>query len=141
VLSEADKSNVKGIWSKACCHLEDYGAETLERLFFVYPQTKIYFPHFDLTHNSAQIRGHGKKVFLALHDAVNHIDDLSGALSRLSDLHAHNLRVDPVNFKLLSQCVLVVFGVHHPGALTPEVHASLDKFLCAVSTVLTSKYR
>nr|QHX99527.1 alpha-globin A subunit [Caiman yacare] len=141
VLSQEDKSHVKAIWGKVAGHLEEYGAESLERMFCAYPQTKIYFPHFDMSHNSAQIRGHGKKVFAALHDAVNHIDDLAGALCRLSDLHAHNLRVDPVNFKFLSQCILVVFGVHHPCSLTPEVHASLDKFLCAVSAMLTSKYR
>lgn len=70
------------------------------RMFCAYPQTKIYFPHFDMSHNSAQIRAHGKKVFSALHEAVNHIDDLPGALCRLSELHAHSLRVDPVNFKV-----------------------------------------
>lgn len=30
---------------------------------------------------------------------------------------------------------------HHPNEFTPAVHASLDKFLANVSTVLTSKYR
>ncbi|KYO44566.1 hemoglobin subunit alpha [Alligator mississippiensis] len=141
VLSMEDKSNVKAIWGKASGHLEEYGAEALERMFCAYPQTKIYFPHFDMSHNSAQIRAHGKKVFSALHEAVNHIDDLPGALCRLSELHAHSLRVDPVNFKFLAHCVLVVFAIHHPSALSPEIHASLDKFLCAVSAVLTSKYR
>nr|QHX99520.1 alpha-globin A subunit [Crocodylus rhombifer] len=141
VLSSDDKCDVKAVWCKVAGHLEEYGAEALERMFCAYPQTKIYFPHFDLSHGSAQIRAHGKKVFAALHEAVNHIDDLPGALCRLSELHAHSLRVDPVNFKFLAQCVLVVVAIHHPGSLTPEVHASLDKFLCAVSSVLTSKYR
>ncbi|KFO82157.1 hemoglobin subunit alpha [Cuculus canorus] len=141
VLSAADKTNVKGIFTKIGGHGDDYGAETLDRMFTVYPQTKTYFPHFDVSHGSAQIKAHGKKVVAALVEAVNHIDDIAGALSKLSDLHAHKLRVDPANFKLLGQCFLVVVGIHHPAALTPEVHASLDKFLCAVSTVLTAKYR
>jgi len=147
-------------------------------MFTTYPPTKTYFPHFDLSHGSAQIKGHGKKVVAALIEAANHIDDIAGTLSKLSDLHAHKLRVDPVNFKvsvwegatrpaptaapswamrpplaspprssspfalqLLGQCFLVVVAIHHPAALTPEVHASLDKFLCAVGTVLTAKYR
>ncbi|NXA50673.1 HBA protein, partial [Nothocercus julius] len=140
VLSAGDKTNVKGIISKISGHAEQYGAETLE-MFVTYPQTKTYFPHFDLHHGSAQIKAHGKKVVNALVEAANHIDDISGALSKLSDLHAQKLRVDPVNFKLLGQCFLVVVAIHHPSALTPEVHASLDKFLCAVGTVLTAKYR
>ncbi|KFQ23779.1 Hemoglobin subunit alpha-A [Mesitornis unicolor] len=141
VLSSSDKSNVKTIFTKIAGHGEEYGAETLERMFGAYPQTKTYFPHFDLSHGSAQIKGHGKKVVAALVEAANHIDDIAGALSKLSDLHAHKLRVDPVNFKLLGQCFLVVVAIHHPSALTPEIHASLDKFLCAVGNVLTAKYR
>lgn len=69
-------------------------------MFIAYPQTKTYFPHFDLSHGSAQIKAHGKKVAAALVEAVNHIDDIAGALSKLSDLHAQKLRVDPVNFKV-----------------------------------------
>ncbi|NWI56208.1 HBA protein, partial [Calyptomena viridis] len=141
VLSGNDKTNVKGIFAKIGGHADDYGAETLERMFVTYPQTKTYFPHFDMAKGSAQIKAHGKKVAAALVEAVNHIDDIAGALSKLSDLHAQKLRVDPVNFKLLGQCFLVVVATHNPAALTPEVHASLDKFLCAVGSVLTAKYR
>ncbi|KAM6352460.1 hemoglobin subunit alpha-1 [Alca torda] len=141
VLSGSDKSNVKAVFGKIGGHAEEYGAETLERMFATYPQTKTYFPHFDLQHGSAQVKAHGKKVAAALVEAANHIDDISSALSKLSDLHAQKLRVDPVNFKLLGQCFLVVVAIHHPSVLTPEVHASLDKFLCAVGNVLTAKYR
>ncbi|NWR65715.1 HBA protein, partial [Bucorvus abyssinicus] len=141
VLSANDKTNVKTAFSKFGGHVEEYGGEALDRMFVTYPQTKTYFPHFDLSHGSAQVKAHGKKVAAALVEAVNHIDDIAGALSKLSDLHAQKLRVDPVNFKLLGHCFLVVVAIHHPAVLTPEVHASLDKFLCAVGTVLTAKYR
>ncbi|KFP71155.1 PREDICTED: hemoglobin subunit alpha-A-like [Acanthisitta chloris] len=142
VLSANDKTNVKGIFAKIGGHFHIQNELLLPCLMFAtYPQTKTYFPHFDLSHGSAQIKGHGKKVAAALVEAVNHIDDIAGALSKLSDLHAQKLRVDPVNFKLLGQCFLVVVATRIPAALTPEVHASLDKFLCAVGTVLTAKYR
>ncbi|XP_041257325.1 hemoglobin subunit alpha-A [Onychostruthus taczanowskii] len=141
VLSAGDKSNVKAVFAKIGGQAEEYGGEALERMFTTYPQTKTYFPHFDLGKGSAQVKGHGKKVAAALVEAVNNIDDLAGALSKLSDLHAQKLRVDPVNFKLLGQCFLVVVASRNPSLLTPEVHASLDKFLCAVGTVLTAKYR
>lgn len=70
------------------------------RLFFSYPQTKTYFPHFDLSQGSAQLRGHGSKVMSAIGEAVKNIDDIRKALARLSELHAYILRVDPVNFKV-----------------------------------------
>ncbi|NWU89656.1 HBA protein, partial [Upupa epops] len=141
VLSSSDKTNVKGIFAKIGGQADDLGAEALERLFCAFPPSKTYFPHFDLSRGSAQVKGHGKKVAAALVEAVNNIDDIAGALSKLSDLHAQKLRVDPVNFKLLGHCFLVAVAAHHPAALTPEVHASLDKFLCAVGNVLTAKYR
>ncbi|NXO36406.1 HBA protein, partial [Locustella ochotensis] len=141
VLSAADKGNVKAAFGKIGGQADDYGAEALERMFAAYPQTKTYFPHFDLGKGSAQVKAHGKKVAAALVEAANNIDDIAGALSKLSDLHAQKLRVDPVNFKLLGQCFLVVVACRNPSVLTPEVHASLDKFLCAVGTVLTAKYR
>lgn len=36
----------------------------------------------------------------ALGDAVRSIDNIAGALSKLSEMHAYVLRVDPVNFKV-----------------------------------------
>nr|ACD74612.1 alpha-globin subunit [Peromyscus maniculatus]AJQ22507.1 alpha-globin [Peromyscus maniculatus] len=141
VLSADDKANIKAAWGKIGGHGAEYGAEALERMFCSFPTTKTYFPHFDVSPGSAQVKGHGAKVAGALATAASHLDDLPAALSALSDLHAHKLRVDPVNFKLLSHCLLVTLAAHHPVEFTPAVHASLDKFLASVSTVLTSKYR
>ncbi|KAL1779593.1 alpha-globin [Sigmodon hispidus] len=141
VLSGEDKSNVKNFWGKIGGHGGEYGSEALERMFVSFPTTKTYFPHYDMSHGSAQIKAHGQKIAQALTTAVDHLDDLPGALSDLSDLHAHKLRVDPVNFKLLSHCLQVTMANHHPADFTPAVHASMDKFLASVSTVLTSKYR
>uniref|UniRef100_A0A8C0MTD2 Hemoglobin subunit theta 1 n=1 Tax=Canis lupus familiaris TaxID=9615 RepID=A0A8C0MTD2_CANLF len=128
----------------ACHHPTEFTPAvhaSLDKTFQSFPTTKTYFPHFDLSPGSAQVKAHGKKVADALTTAVAHLDDLPGALSALSDLHAYKLRVDPVNFKLLSHCLLVTLACHHPTEFTPAVHASLDKFFTAVSTVLTSKYR
>lgn len=46
------------------------------------------------------MRAHGSKILIAVGDAVKNIDNLSGALTKLSELHAYILRVDPVNFKV-----------------------------------------
>ncbi|XP_013795356.1 hemoglobin subunit alpha-2 [Apteryx mantelli] len=141
MLTADDKKLILHVWGKVGDHQEDFGAETLERMFTAYPQTKTYFPHFDLHHGSDQIRAHGKKVVNALGNAVKNVDNLSQALSELSNLHAYNLRVDPVNFKLLSQCFQVVLAVHLGSEYSPEIHSAMDKFLAAVASVLAEKYR
>ncbi|KAM8798557.1 HBA2 protein, partial [Eudromia elegans] len=138
MLTAEDKKLIQQVWPKV--H-DDFGAEALERMFVTYPQTKTYFPHFDLHHGSEQIRGHGKKVVGALGLAVKSLDNLSQALSELSNLHAYNLRVDPVNFKLLSQCFQVVLATHLGSEYSAEVHSAFDKFLSTVAAVLSEKYR
>lgn len=67
----------------------------------VYPQTKTYFAHWsDHSAGSAEVKNHGTTVMSAITKAVGNMDDLVGALSSLSDLHATKLRVDPGNFKV-----------------------------------------
>lgn len=72
-------------------------------MLLVYPQTKIYFTHWpDISSNSPQLKKHGKTVMGAITDAVGKIDNLVGGLSKLSDMHATQLRIDPGNFKVRS---------------------------------------
>ncbi|XP_074866668.1 hemoglobin subunit alpha-D-like [Carettochelys insculpta] len=141
MLTTDEKQLVLHAWEKVQGHEADFGAEALERMFTVFPSTKTYFPHFDLQHGSEQVRRHGKKVVTALEEAVHRLDDLGAALSDLSDLHAYNLRVDPANFKLLSQCLQVVLAAHLREEYTPQTHVAVDKFLSAVAAQLASKYR
>nr|P04238.1 RecName: Full=Hemoglobin subunit alpha-D; AltName: Full=Alpha-D-globin; AltName: Full=Hemoglobin alpha-D chain [Anser anser anser] len=141
MLTADDKKLLAQLWEKVAGHQDEFGNEALQRMFVTYPQTKTYFPHFDLHPGSEQVRSHGKKVAAALGNAVKSLDNISQALSELSNLHAYNLRVDPANFKLLSQCFQVVLAVHLGKDYTPEMHAAFDKFLSAVAAVLAEKYR
>ncbi|XP_043771557.1 hemoglobin subunit zeta-like [Cervus elaphus] len=88
-----------------------------------------------------QLRAHGSKVVAAVGDAVKSIDNVASALSKLSELHAYVLRVDPVNFKFLSHCLLVTLSSHFLADFTAHAHAAWDKFLSILSGVLTEKYR
>nr|AXK59790.1 alpha-globin D subunit [Anser indicus] len=141
MLSADDKKIIAQLWERVAGHQDEFGNEALQRMFVTYPQTKTYFPHFDVHPGSEQVRSHGKKVAAALGNAVKSLDNISQALSELSNLHAYNLRVDPANFKLLSQCFQVVLAVHLGKDYTPEMHAAFDKFLSAVAAVLAEKYR
>ncbi|MXQ80904.1 hypothetical protein E5288_WYG008867 [Bos mutus] len=140
-LTRTERTIIVSLWSKISTQVDVIGTKTLERLFSCYPQAKTYFPHFDLHTGSAQLRAHGSRVLAAVGDAEKSIDNVTSALSKLSELHAYVLRVDPVNFKFLSHCLLVTLASHFPADFTADAHAAWDKFLSIVSGVLTEKYR
>ncbi|KAE8579904.1 hypothetical protein XENTR_v10024228 [Xenopus tropicalis] len=140
-LTADDKKHIKAIWPSVAAHGDKYGGEALHRMFMCAPKTKTYFPDFDFSEHSKHILAHGKKVSDALNEACNHLDNIAGCLSKLSDLHAYDLRVDPGNFPLLAHQILVVVAIHFPKQFDPATHKALDKFLVSVSNVLTSKYR
>ncbi|KAM4820124.1 hemoglobin subunit theta-1 isoform 2-T2 [Thomomys bottae] len=98
-LSAADREMVCALWKKLGDNVGVYVAEAFERTFLAFPFTKTYFQHWDLSRGSAQVKAHGKKVGDALTLAVDNLDNLPGALSALSDLHAHKLRVNPASFQ------------------------------------------
>ncbi|XP_027023958.1 hemoglobin subunit alpha-like [Tachysurus fulvidraco] len=141
-LSAKDKAVVKNLWAKVAPRADEIGSEALGRLFEVYPQTKTYFSHWsDLHPGSAHVKKHGAVIVRKIGEAVAHIDDLTGALSTLSELHAFKLRVDPANFQLLGQTLKVSIALYFPGDFTPEVHVSFDKFLQNLAVALSEKYR
>ncbi|XP_041824652.1 hemoglobin subunit alpha-1 [Melanotaenia boesemani] len=141
-LTAKDKDAVKGFWAKVGGKAEAVGTDALSRMLIVYPQTKTYFSHWkDLSPGSAPVKKHGKTVMGGVADAVAKIDDLTGGLLNLSELHAFTLRVDPANFKILSHNILVVMAIMFPDEFTPEVHVAMDKFLAALSRALAEKYR
>nr|XP_060642696.1 hemoglobin subunit alpha-1-like [Anolis sagrei ordinatus] len=141
MLTEDDKNHIRAIWAHVSSNPELIGAEALTRLFATHTSTKTYFPHFDMSPGSAQVKAHGKKVIDAITQAVNNLDDIPGALCKLADLHAEKLRVDPVNFPLLGHCILVTIAAHNRGPLSPDTYRSVDKMLSRVGKVLVAHYR
>uniref|UniRef100_A0A670JGC8 Hemoglobin subunit alpha-like n=1 Tax=Podarcis muralis TaxID=64176 RepID=A0A670JGC8_PODMU len=99
-LTEEDKQRVRAIWVPVSRHAEAVGVEVLTRLIAAHPTTKTYFHHLDLSPDSAQLKALGKKVVDALSCAVENLDDLPGALGKLSELHAFELRVSPSSFEV-----------------------------------------
>ncbi|XP_053133069.1 hemoglobin subunit alpha-D-like [Hemicordylus capensis] len=141
VLTAAECKLLQSTWQKVQGHIDCLGADTLFRMFTVYPVTKTYFPHFDLSQGSQDIKNHGRKVIRAIENALKHTDNLRGCLAELSDLHAYNLRVDPVNFKLLAKCLLVELATYLRAEFTPMNYLAWDKFMECMGEVLCEKYR
>ncbi|CAI5659434.1 hemoglobin, alpha embryonic 5 [Oreochromis niloticus] len=141
-LTEKDKAAVKALWAKISKSVDAIGAEALGRMLLVYPQTKTYFSHWpDLTPGSAPVVSHGKQIMGGVTEAMSKIDNLRGGLLELSELHAFKLRVDPSNFKILAQTIMVVVAAMFPNDFTPEAHVAFDKFLAAVALGLSERYR
>ncbi|KAG9331322.1 hypothetical protein JZ751_019489 [Albula glossodonta] len=141
-LSAKDKAAVSSFWGKVSGRADEIGAEALGRMLTVFPQTKTYFSHWsDLSPGSAQVKKHGKVILGAVGEAVGKMDNLSAGLTKLSELHAFKLRVDPANFRMLAHCLVVCFAMYFPADFTPEVHVSVDKFFQNLAWALSEKYR
>ncbi|XP_071374735.1 hemoglobin subunit alpha-A-like [Centroberyx affinis] len=141
-LSGKDKAVVKAFWTKVAGKVTEIGSEALTRTLVVYPQTKIYFSHWDdVSPGSKAVKKHGAVIMQAVGDAVGKMDDLVGAMTDLSDLHAFKLRVDPTNFKMLSHNIMVAIALYFPADFTPEIHVSVDKFLQSLALALSENYR
>ncbi|XP_055991296.1 hemoglobin subunit mu [Sorex fumeus] len=141
MLSAQERAHIAHVWDLLAGHEAPIGAELLQRLFTVYPSTKIYFRHLGPCPDESLLLSHGQNMLRAVGVAVQYLDNLRAALSPLADLHAQVLRVDPANFPLLMQCFQVVLASHLQDEFTVEMHAAWDKFLTALAVVLTEKYR
>ncbi|KAK7918988.1 hypothetical protein WMY93_010272 [Mugilogobius chulae] len=141
-LSKKDKAAVKALWGKISGNAEAIGADTLARLFACFPQTKTYFSHWpELTAGSPSLKSHGAIILGGVSLAVDNIDDMNKGLLELSEKHAFQLRVDPANFKLMSQCLMVVIATMFPKDFGPEVQVSFDKFMVNVALALSERFR
>ncbi|KAG5854402.1 hemoglobin subunit alpha-D [Anguilla anguilla] len=141
MLSKYEKELLVTIWEKMSLKAEDIGSDALFRMFTVFPKTKTYFAHIDISPRSPHLLSHGKKIILAIARGARNIDSLTTTLAPLSALHAYHLRIHPTNFKLLSHCLLVTLATEMSDEFTPAAHAATDKFLSAFSAVLAEKYR
>ncbi|XP_039204278.1 hemoglobin subunit beta-1 isoform X1 [Crotalus tigris] len=139
-----EKSTVNAIWSKV--DVSAIGAESLAQLLIVYPWTQRFFTSFGNLSNAAaiqsnaQVKAHGKKVFMAFGDAVKNPEGVKDTFAKLSELHCDKLHVDPVNFKLLGDCLITVLACHFGKEFTPHVHACFQKLVSVVSHALARRY-
>ncbi|KAG7507449.1 hemoglobin subunit alpha-1-like [Solea senegalensis] len=141
-LTDNDIATVKAIWPKIAKVANEVGPESLARMLCIYPQTKIYFSHWsDLSIQSTKVKEHGVVIMKGLSLAVEKINDMANGLQDLSQKHAFQMRVDPANFRLLSQCIHVVLAKRFKAEYTPEVHLAMDKFLSNVALAIAEKYR
>ncbi|XP_052011956.1 hemoglobin subunit beta-H0 [Apodemus sylvaticus] len=139
-----EKAAITSIWDKV--DLEKVGGETLGRLLIVYPWTQRFFDKFGNLSSplaimgNPRIRSHGKKVLTSLGSAVKNMDNLKETFAPLSELHCDKLHVDPENFKLLGNMLVIVLSSYFGKEFTAEVQAAWQKLVAGVATALSHKY-
>ncbi|XP_059958980.1 hemoglobin subunit beta [Mesoplodon densirostris] len=143
-LTGEEKSAVTALWAKV--NVEEVGGEALGRLLVVYPWTQRFFEAFgdlstaDAVMKNPNVKKHGKKVLGSFSDGLKHLDDLKGTFAALSELHCDKLHVDPENFRLLGNVLVVVLARHFGKEFTPEVQAAYQKVVAGVANALAHKY-
>ncbi|XP_028669978.1 hemoglobin subunit epsilon-like [Erpetoichthys calabaricus] len=139
-----ERAAITGVWGKV--DHDCAGTETLVRLLVVYPWTQRYFSSFGNMSSVSAIAGnpkvaaHGKKVLGALGKAIDNLDNIKQTYTALSELHSDKLHVDPENFRLLGDTLIVVLGNKLGAAFTPEIHAAWQKFMAVVCAALARQY-
>ncbi|XP_055279491.1 hemoglobin subunit beta-C [Moschus berezovskii] len=139
-----NKGAVTAFWGKV--KVDEVGAESLGRLLVVYPWTQRFFESFgdlstaEAVFGNAKVKAHGKKVLDSFSEGLNHLDDLKGAFASLSELHCDKLHVDPENFKLLGNVLVVVLARHFGKEFTPELQAEFQKVVTGVANALAHRY-
>ncbi|KAL9866674.1 hemoglobin subunit rho-like [Geothlypis trichas] len=142
--SAEEKQLISGVWAKVS--VEECGAEALARLLIVYPWTQRFFSDFgNLSSPTAivgnpKVRAHGKKVLTSFGEAIKNLDNLKDTYSKLSELHCDKLHVDPENFRLLGDILVIVLAAHFTKDFTPACQATWQKLVGLVAHALARKY-
>uniref|UniRef100_A0A8C3BLH8 Hemoglobin subunit beta n=4 Tax=Anatidae TaxID=8830 RepID=A0A8C3BLH8_CAIMO len=119
---------------------------SLCRLLIVYPWTQRFFASFgNLSSPTAilgnpMVRAHGKKVLTSFGDAVKNLDNIKNTFAQLSELHCDKLHVDPENFRLLGDILIIVLAAHFTKDFTPDCQAAWQKLVRVVAHALARKY-
>uniref|UniRef100_A0A8C9N055 Hemoglobin subunit beta n=1 Tax=Serinus canaria TaxID=9135 RepID=A0A8C9N055_SERCA len=144
--SAEEKQLITSVWAKVS--VEECGAEALARwvLLIVYPWTQRFFTKFGDMSNSGNVIGngnvvnHGRRVLTSFGDAATNLDNIKKSFASLSKLHCKKLHVDPKNFRLLGDILMVVLASHFGKDFTPACQAAWQKLVCVVAHALAHEY-
>ncbi|KAM6951849.1 hemoglobin subunit beta-like [Aplochiton taeniatus] len=142
--TDAERTAINFVFTKL--DYDSVGPESLSRCLIVYPWTQRYFGGFGNLYNAEailsnpMIAAHGITVLHGLDRALNNMDDIKNTYTQLSELHSEKLHVDPDNFRLLADCLVVVIAGRLGTDFTPEMQAAFAKFLSVVVSALGRQY-
>ncbi|NXE57389.1 HBB protein, partial [Casuarius casuarius] len=135
-----EKQLIASVWGKV--NAADCGAEALARLLIVYPWTQRFFSSFGNLSSPTAILGnpmvhaHGKKLLTSFGEAVKNLDGIKKSFAQLS-----KLPVDPENFRLLGDILIVALAAHFGTEFTPACQSAWQKMVRVVAHALAHEYR
>ncbi|KAK6476106.1 hemoglobin subunit beta-like [Huso huso] len=142
--TDEERQAITSIWAEV--NVEEAGHQALTRVLVVYPWTQRYFSTFGNVSNATAIAGnhmvraHGKRVVVALGDAIKNLDNVKATYAKLSELHSEKLHVDPENFKLLGETLIISLAAQFGAAFTPDIQAAWQKLMAVVTAALSKQY-
>ncbi|EPY72748.1 Hemoglobin epsilon chain-like protein [Camelus ferus] len=80
-----------------------------------------------------KVQAHGEKVLTSFGNAVKHMEDFKGTFAKLIELPCDKLHVDPENFRLLGNVLVVVLARHFGKEFTPDLQAAYQKVMVGVA--------
>ncbi|KAM7131840.1 LOW QUALITY PROTEIN: hemoglobin subunit beta-like [Ciconia maguari] len=138
-----EKQLIASLWGKV--NVDQCGGEALARLLIVYPWTQRFFASFgnlssptDIIH--AMVHAHGRKVLTSFGEAVKNLDNIKKCFAQLSKLHCEKLHVDPENFRLLGDILIIVLAAHFSKDFTPACQSAWQKMVHVVAHTLAHEY-
>ncbi|MBN3283358.1 HBRH protein, partial [Polyodon spathula] len=142
--TDKERQAIASTWAKV--NVEEVGHQALARMLVVYPWTQRYFSTFGNVSNATaiagnpKIRAHGKTVLVALGEAIKSLDNVKATYTKLSELHSEKLHVDPENFRLLGESLIISLAAQFGDAFTPDIQAAWQKLLAVVTAALSKQY-
>ncbi|XP_068102923.1 hemoglobin subunit beta-2-like [Hyperolius riggenbachi] len=142
--TDAEIKAIHGAWNKI--NHSVFGGEALARLLICYPWTRRYFSGFgnigspDAICHNTKVLAHGQTVLASVGEGLAHLDNLKGHYAKLSQHHSETLHVDPANFRLFADVLLVNLAHELHEAFNPDVHAAFVKAFSAIADALSRGY-
>uniref|UniRef100_A0A8C0U9M0 Hemoglobin subunit beta n=1 Tax=Cyanistes caeruleus TaxID=156563 RepID=A0A8C0U9M0_CYACU len=119
---------------------------SLPRLLIVYPWTQRFFSNFGnlscptAISGNPMVRAHGKKVLTSFGEAIKNLDSIKKCFAQLSKLHCDKLHVDPENFRLLGDILIIVLAANYGKDFSPACQAAWQKVVRVVAHALAHEY-
>ncbi|XP_009704029.1 PREDICTED: hemoglobin subunit beta-like [Cariama cristata] len=86
------------------------------------------------------VRAHGKKLLTSFGEAVKNLDNIKKCFAQLSKLHCDKLHVDPENFRLLGDILIIVLAAHFGKDFTSACQSAWQKMVRVVAHALAHEY-
>ncbi|NXH44862.1 HBB protein, partial [Dicaeum eximium] len=84
------------------------------------------------------VRAHGRKVLTSFGEAVKNLDNIKKCFAQLSKLHCDKLHVDPENFRLLGDILIIVLVAHFGKEFSSACQAAWQNMVRVVAHALAT---